>query len=192
MMAERLAATLAAASLRAATCLSLSGVVADRASPNIFLQSQAASQTMPEAVSGLPQCVMLTEAAGAAADTVSRSLADAIRSSKYAHTTRENLRLKRCAHVPDECSPEDQIVGHVIALDALVRRALIQRLKPLRDVGVAGVVPQVEAPHDRQIGTQALQGRRVNYVCQAELPAGSNGECQTKRPGRFHLGRGVH
>jgi len=38
MMAERLAATLAAASFLAATCCSFSGVVADRARPKIFLQ----------------------------------------------------------------------------------------------------------------------------------------------------------
>ncbi len=42
MMAERLAATLAAASLLAATCLSFSGVVADRARPKIFLQQRNA------------------------------------------------------------------------------------------------------------------------------------------------------
>ena len=38
MMAERLAATLAAASFLAAACLSLSGAVADKDSPKIFLQ----------------------------------------------------------------------------------------------------------------------------------------------------------
>ena len=39
MIAERLAATLAAASFLAATCRSFSGTVADRDSPKIFLRA---------------------------------------------------------------------------------------------------------------------------------------------------------
>ena len=61
-------------------------------------------------------------------------------------------------------APEDEIVSHVVALDTLVRWALIERCKPLCYVRVAGMVPEGKAPHDRQVGAQALHRGRVHNV----------------------------
>ena len=61
--------------------------------------------------------------------------------------------------------PEDEVVCHVVTLDALVGWALIKRSIPLRNVRVAGVMPQVKAPHDGQIGAKALHCRGVYNVC---------------------------
>ena len=68
-------------------------------------------------------------------------------------------------------APEDEIVSHVVALDALVRWALIKRRKPLCYARVAGMMTEGKAPHDRQVGAQAFHCRCVHNVRQAELPA---------------------
>ncbi len=62
-------------------------------------------------------------------------------------------------------APEDKIVSHIVALDTLVRWALIERRKPLSYVRVVGMVPEGKAPHDRQVGAQALHRWRVHDVC---------------------------
>ena len=62
-------------------------------------------------------------------------------------------------------APEDKVVSHVVALDTLVRRALVQRRIPFGYVRVAGMMPEGKAPHNRQVSAQALHRRRVHNVC---------------------------
>ena len=68
-------------------------------------------------------------------------------------------------------SLEDLVVCGVVALHFLVGWPLVQGLEPAGCVRVVRMVPQPESPHDRQIGGQPFQSRRIDNVHQTELPA---------------------